>query len=271
MCGYVVGVGSSPIVAVGYAAGRELDARLSGDEFNGQVGWTVSVGMPSPDGTGGFRRPLRSIESAAVAGIVYSGLTVWALSVFSQVPDLGLSDAELTEFFTSTDLVLGLNLAAFSSIAFLWFVAVVRRRIGDQEDRFFSTVFIGSATLYLAVWLVGASLLAAPAIALNLQPDGRITQGTETLAVGSGAALILVVAPRFQALFVIITSTLILRTGVLPRWLAILGYLVGAALFVVPTAYRYLGIGLPAWVLVVSVTILLIRNQPAPNTEQTDH
>ncbi len=132
-------------------------------------------------------------------------------------------------------------------------------------------MFIGSATLYLAVWLVGASLLAAPAIALNLQPDGRITQGTATLAVGSGAALILVVAPRLQAVFVIITSTLILRTGVLPRWLAILGYLVGAAMLVVPTIYTFLGIGLPAWVLVVSVTILMIRNQPAPNAEQTDH
>lgn len=227
--------------------------------------------MPSPDRTGGSRSNLRSIESAAVAGIVYSGLAVWAMSLLSQVPDLGLSDAELTEWFTSTDLVLGLNLAAISSIAFLWFVAVVRRRIGDQEDRFFSTVFIGSATLYLAVWLVGVSLLAAPAIALNLQPDGRITQGTETFAVGSGAALILVVAPRFQALFVIITSTLILRTGVLPRWLAILGYLVGAALFVVPTVHKFLGIGLPAWVLVVSVTILMIRNHPAPNAEQTDH
>ena len=165
--------------------------------------------MPSPDGTGGFRSKLRSIESAAVAGIVYSGLAVWAMSVLSQRPDLGLSDAELTEWFTNTDFVLGLNLAAISSIAFLWFVAVVRRRIGDQEDRFFSTVFIASATLYLAVWLVGISLLAAPAIALNFQPDGRITQGTETLAVGSGAALILVVAPRFQALFVIITSPLI--------------------------------------------------------------
>ena len=265
------GLGRRPLLLSDSAAGWDLHARLNGDDVYGQVGWTVSVGMPSPDGTGGFRSKLRSIESAAVAGIVYSGLAVWAMSVLSQRPDLGLSDAELTEWFTSTDFVLGLNLAALSSIAFLWFVAVVRRRIGDQEDRFFSTVFIASAILYLAVWLVGISLLAAPAIALNLQPDGRITQGTETLAVGSGAALILVVAPRFQALFVIITSTLILRTGVLPRWLAILGYLVGAVLFVDPIVHEFLGIGLPAWVLVVSVTILMIRNQPAPNAEQTDH
>ncbi len=271
MWGLLSGLGRRPLLLSDSAAGLDLHARLSGDDVDEQVGWTVSVGIPSLDGTGGSRSNLRSIESAAVAGIVYSGLTVWALSVFSQVPDFGLSDAELTEWFTNTDLVLGLNLAAISSIAFLWFVAVVRRRIGDQEDRFFSTVFTGSATLYLAVWLVGASLLAAPAIALNLQPDGRITQGTGTLAAGSGAALIVVVAPRFQAVFVIITSALILRTGVLPRWLAILGYLVGAALLVVPTVTSYLGIGLPAWVLVVSVTTLMTRNQPAPNTEQTDH
>jgi hypothetical protein len=28
-----------------------------------------------------------------------------------------------------------------SAVAFLWFVAVIRRRVGDREDRFFVTVF----------------------------------------------------------------------------------------------------------------------------------
>ena len=216
----------------------------------------------SPEAGSGLRHNLRSIEAAAVAGIVYAGLAVWAMSLFSSVPDLSLSDDQLTEWFSNGNLILGLNLAAISSIAFLWFVAVVRRRIGDQEDRFFSTVFVGSATLYLAVWLTGAAILTAPAIALAIQDDLRVTQDTATLAAGSAAALILVVAPRLQAVFVISTSTLLLRTRTMPKWLSFLGYLIGVCLFVIPTIFQFLGIGLPVWVLIASITILVLRRQP---------
>ena len=53
----------------------------------------------------------------------------------------------------------------FSGIAFLWFIAVVRHLIGDREDRFFATVFLGSGLLFVAMLFiaagVGGALLAA--------------------------------------------------------------------------------------------------------------
>ena len=42
-------------------------------------------------------------------------------------------------------MILALNLVPLSGIAFLWFIGVVRDRIGEREDRFFATVFLGRA------------------------------------------------------------------------------------------------------------------------------
>jgi hypothetical protein len=46
----------------------------------------------------------------------------------------------------------------FAGIAFLWFIAVVRDRLGELEDRFFVTVFLGSGSLYIAMTLIAAAV-----------------------------------------------------------------------------------------------------------------
>lgn len=209
-------------------------------------------------------RDVRSVESAAIAGVVYSVLTVAALVLLRRYPDLDLTDEEITAWFEDGshqgELILGLNLAAVSSIAFLWFVAVIRRRLGDREDQFFATVFLGSAIVYVAVWLVGSALLAAPAVALSVEEAGSVSSETASLAGGFAAAVMLVVAPRIQAVFLFSSSTLILRTRRLPNWLAYLGYATGVILFTMPLVSDPLGIGLPLWVLIVSVTMLVGRS-----------
>src|SRR5207247_9894138 len=57
---------------------------------------------------------------------------------------------------------IALNLIPFAGIAFLWFVGVVRDRIGEREDRFFATVFLGSGLLFVGM------LFAATAVAAGL-------------------------------------------------------------------------------------------------------
>ena len=51
-----------------------------------------------------------------------------------------------------------LDLMPFAGIAFLWFIGVVRDRIGLLEDRFFATVFLGSGLLYIAMIFASAAL-----------------------------------------------------------------------------------------------------------------
>jgi hypothetical protein len=83
-------------------------------------------------------------------------------------PSPGLPDAELEAWFADAGnrwrLLAGLNLGTLSAVAFLWFVGVLRNRIGDREDRFFGTVFYGSSIIYSALWVIAlASLAAIPA------------------------------------------------------------------------------------------------------------
>lgn len=224
----------------------------------------VQPARPAPDHPiADATRRGRSIEAAAIAGVVYGVLTLIALRLFDDAPRLTLDEARITAWYDDagnrSSLLLGLNLAAISSIAFLWFVAVIRRRIGDREDRFFSTVFFGSAIAYVAIWLLAASMVAAPAVAVGLLDAAKVTPATAALANGQAAAVLLVVAPRLQAVFVFTTTTIILRTGVLPRWFAILGYVIGLTLLVVPVVARPLGVAFPVWVLAMSIALFIAR------------
>jgi len=206
---------------------------------------------------------VRSAQAADIAGIAYSILSVLALVRLSRFPNLSLSDEELTAWFDAdtnqASLIGALGAASVSAIAFLWFVAVIRRRVGDREDQFFATVFLGSGVAYVVIWLVGAASYAAPAVALTTLDAAAVTPASASLAGGMGATLILVVAPRLQAVFVFSTSTVILRSGVLPTWLAFAGYACGVVLFVVPLVTQPIGLLFPAWVLIVSLVMLIIR------------
>ena len=42
---------------------------------------------------------------------------------------------------------MAVNLVPFAGIAFLWFIGVLRDRLGALEDRFFATVFLGLGML----------------------------------------------------------------------------------------------------------------------------
>ncbi len=64
---------------------------------------------------------------------------------------------------------IALNLLPFAGIAFLWFIGVVRDRLGEGEDRFFATVFLGSGLLFVAMLFVSG----ADASALLVEPGAR--------------------------------------------------------------------------------------------------
>ena len=65
---------------------------------------------------------------------------------------------------------LALNLLPFAGIAFLWFIGVVRDRIGEYEDRLFATVFLGSGLLFLAMLFASAAIAGGILIAYRAAP-----------------------------------------------------------------------------------------------------
>jgi len=55
----------------------------------------------------------------------------------------------------------------FAGITFLWFIAVVRDGFGRLEDKFFTTVFLGSGLLFLAM------MFSATAVGVALSSSAR--------------------------------------------------------------------------------------------------
>ena len=97
-------------------------------------------------------RALRTPRAAAFAGIAFSVLFTVALVLVRAAVPADPSDAGrwLTDGSRREAVLLALGLVPFAGIAFLWFVGVLRDRVGEAEDRFFATVFLGSGLLFVA-------------------------------------------------------------------------------------------------------------------------
>lgn len=193
------------------------------------------------------RPKLRPPRVAAVAGIVFSLLLCASIILLRLA-----SPNETGVWTTNRAWALGLNLVPFAGLAFLWFLGVLRDRIGENEDRFFSTIFLGSGLLFLAM------LFTAAAIASSIA-SGAVSLPLALIVLGRHIAneILNVYAMRMAAMFMLSTSTIFLRTTVLPRWLAYVGYACAIVQVVMLTHWEWLMLLFPLWVLVVSVVILV--------------
>ena len=200
---------------------------------------------------------MRTPRAAGVAGIVFSVLLTMSLVLVRlAVPhDPEEAGGLLTEGGKRDAVVLALNLLPFAGIAFLWFIGVVRDRIGEGEDRFFATVFLGSGLLFIAM------LFATGAIAGGLvltASEHRTTADVWSFGRRVSYTLLTVYAMRMAAVFTISTTTIATRIGLAPRWLSLLGLASGVILLLTAGVVPWIEIVFPAWVLVFSVYILVV-------------
>jgi hypothetical protein len=125
-------------------------------------------------GSAAGREPLRTPRAAAVAGIVFSVLlaAAFVLLRLSVPADPRVAGTWLTDPGRRTAVAIALNLVPFAGVAFLWFIGVLRDRIGEREDRFFATVFLGSGLLFVAMLFVAAAV-AGGLFAAASRPSAR--------------------------------------------------------------------------------------------------
>ena len=97
----------------------------------------------------GRRASLRSIEAAAVAGLVAAAGWVYALVRLLDGPGVEASEEEVTRYFsdpnTGWDTLFVLQVLVIATAGFLWFIGVIRNRIGTPTPKLFDTVFFGGA------------------------------------------------------------------------------------------------------------------------------
>ena len=156
----------------------------------------------------------------------------------------------------SDTVVVALNIIPFAGIAFLWFIGVLRDRLGQREDRFFATEFFGSGLLFLAMLFAAAAMVGAIILVFAEQPEELVNSATFHFARATIYNLVNIYMIKMAAVFIISTSTVAAYTGFAPRWIAFLGYGL-AVLILFGSAYLTWGfIVFPIWVLLISSYIL---------------
>lgn len=215
------------------------------------------------------RANLKTPKAAAIAGIVFSVLLIvvfWLLRTSipadPQEPGSWLHS-------NSRSVVLALNLMPFAGIAFLWFIGVLRDRLGQQEDRFFATVFFGSGLLFLAMLFTAAAIVGAIVIAFATEPEELIGSATFHFARAAAYSLVNVYMIKMASVFMITTSTVAIYTGIAPLWLAVLGYGLSLPLLFGSYYFSWSFLVFPLWVLLISASILKDSLRPASGSRSS--
>ena len=204
-----------------------------------------------------IRNRLRTPKAAAIAGILFSILLITSqLLVWISIPaNVGAAAFEVIS--QSKRISLALNLLPFAGIAFLWFIAVVRDRLGAMEDRFFATVFLGSGLLYIAMTFTSAALAGGLIRVLSSSPDILRQTGAYSLSRAQIYQTMNVYGIKMAGVFMFSTSTILLRTGIVRRWIPYLGYALGVVLLLSIGIIVWISLVFPVWVFLVSAVILL--------------
>jgi hypothetical protein len=208
---------------------------------------------------------LRTPRAAAVAGILFSVLlfATFGLMRLSVPGDPFEPGAWLDGSLKYV--ALAMNLVPFAGVAFLWFVGVLRDRLGSREDQFFTTVFLGSGFLLLAMLFAAAAVFGAIIIAFHSAPEALEHSAAFHFGRGLAYGMINVYLVKTASVFMITTSTIALYTRLTPRWLAVAGYVIAVALLFGSYYLDWSLLVFPFWVLLVSLSILL-EKQAAPSS-----
>jgi hypothetical protein len=148
-------------------------------------------------------RRLRTPRSAAVAGVVFAVLlgTSYVL-IRLTIPADPTADEDWLENHRGT-VTFALSLVPFAGIAFLWFMGVIRDRLGELEDRFFATVLFGSGLLFLAMTFAATAIGGGMLATYEIEPAGMVESGLYSFSRNTMYRIANVFAIRMASVFML--------------------------------------------------------------------
>jgi len=203
------------------------------------------------------RSRLTTPRAAAIAGILFSILYIAVIVLIRRsVPE---HPEKMGSWLSMgwREVEIALNLLPFAGIAFLWFIGVVRDRLGQHEDRFFATVFFGSGLLFLAMLFASAALAGGIMTMYGASPALLIASGIYTYGRIVAYEMMNVYTLKMAGVFMMSMSTLTLRTGIAPRWMAYLGFISAIFLILSLGLIYWAPMVFPLYIFMISVYILI--------------
>ena len=207
---------------------------------------------------------LKAPRAGAIAGILFSILLILSVVLLRiSIPD-SPRDPGTWLAHSAQSVGLALSLLPFAGIAFLWFMGVLRDRMGAKEDRFLATVFLGSGLLFLAIIFASSAVTGGLIMAYEAIPGTLMDSGTYVFARATAYQLANVYGLRMAGVFMLSTCTLAIRIGIFPRWMAFLGYVLALFLLLSIGRFGWAPLVFPLWALMISMYILFanFRHQP---------
>jgi hypothetical protein len=206
-------------------------------------------------------------KAAAIAGIAFSVLLIITLVIILVSFPANLQDGGSWLTSSRNSLLLALNLVPFAGIAFLWFMGVVRDRLGSNEDQFIATVFLGSGLLFLAMLFILSALTGSIIFLYAAQNNPSTAADYYNLGRTISQQILNTYMLKMAGVFMISTSTLFVRSGSIPKWMAIIGYGL-AAILLVRTSHAnqlvWVTLSFPLWVFLISIYILIDNFRQRP-------
>ncbi len=203
------------------------------------------------------RANLKTPSAAAIAGLLFSLLQIAAFWLFRIGVPADPQEPGSWLRSNSGTVALAMNLVPFAGIAFLWFIGVLRDRLGKREDRFFATVFFGSGLMFLSTLFIASAMVGGILVAFAAQPEELIGSATFHFARAAIYAIVNIYMIKMASVFMITTSTIALFTGITPRWLALFGYALSLFLLLGSAYVSWSFLIFPLWVALISICILL--------------
>jgi hypothetical protein len=212
-------------------------------------------------------REVQTPRAAAIAGIVFALLLTTAILLNQWAMPRDRDPSEwLTEDSRRRAAGVAIALIPYAGIAFLWFIGVIRSRLGELEDRFFATAFLGSGLLFVAMLFTSAAVTGAlldlsSGTAPVTADDARLTNAIVSALLGTFGI-------RMAAVFTLVVTNLGRRTGIVPGWLVLVGYATTLVLLFAPPRTVWATLLFPVWVFLLSVNMLVVslrrhqRSQP---------
>ncbi|WP_375493496.1 hypothetical protein [uncultured Jatrophihabitans sp.] len=210
----------------------------------------------------------RHARLVALTSLIFSVTFVLALLLVDSSPHLTDLAAAFTAFYDhgSTALVTtGLYLVPFAGIAFLWNMTALRQLISNR------TVTSGSmpyalqllgGVVFVVLLFTGTATAGGVALLTELGstalPPVDVTRAL--LAIGYG--MVFVYSVRGAGMFVITSTTLLLRATLMPRWVAVLSYLAATVMLISTTLNPAVVLLLPCWAVLIGVLVVIRTRTP---------
>jgi hypothetical protein len=215
-----------------------------------------------------FLRQARTPRAAAIAGIVFAlVLAVAVMLLRSAISTSGDPSVWITQSTRRREVSLALGLIPYAGIAFLWFIGVIRARLGDREDKLFATALLGSGLLFVGTIFTAAAVMGG---LLDLYGASSVSSGEVRLAGAVTTTLLATFGVRMAAVFTLVVTNLGRRTGIVPTWLVVVGYPSAAVLLFAPPGTVWATLLFPAWVFLLSVHILVVSLRPTEDDRTGD-